>query len=296
MRGSELLDKMELVDPRYVEEADAPRKTGRIPWKAWGAVAACLLLATAASVASYRASHRPTVPIRQTQTASVPSNGPRKILNYDGGQYVFIENGSAFELTGDHLGEELGRLEYDILADREANAARDYAATFAVGGTLYEMKGYDPLFRVAVEFEGSWYICERVGHTDGSALDAAELFHAAGFAHNVTEVILLDHFGREELGRLSGKEAKRLVELLAQVSPATLTREDYEAIGKAQNGGESFQAVLRLEDTTRYKLYVIPSLSIAMIGNGRYTLTEEFHSAFDPVFESLVQTPVERIP
>lgn len=49
-------------------------------------------------------------------------------------QYVFIENGSPFELTEAHLGESLGRLEYDILAGRETNSARDYAATFAVGG------------------------------------------------------------------------------------------------------------------------------------------------------------------
>lgn len=292
MRGSELLDKMELVDPCYVEEADRP-KIHRIPWRAWGAAAACLLLA-AVSVVVYRGSHRPTVPIRQIQTAAVPSNGPRKTLNYDGGQYVFTENGSTFALTEDHLGEALGRLEYDILADREANAARDYAATFAVGGTVYRMKGYDPLFRVAVEFEGNWYICERTGRTDGSPLDPAALFEAAGFDRNVTEIILFDHFGREELGRLSGKEAGKLVALLAQISPASLEREDYEAIAKAQNGGESFLVEFRLADTTRYKLYVIPSLSIAMVGNGRYALTEEFHSAFDPVFESLVQTPVER--
>lgn len=51
----------------------------------------------------------------------------------------------------------------------------------------------------------------------------------------------------------------------------------------------------RLADTTRYKLYVIPSLSVAMIGNGRYTLPDEFHSAFDPVFDALSQAPVEGI-
>lgn len=42
MRGNEFLDKMELVDPAYIEEADQP--PGRKPpvWLKWGGLAACL--------------------------------------------------------------------------------------------------------------------------------------------------------------------------------------------------------------------------------------------------------------
>lgn len=297
MRGGELLDKMELADPAYVAAADGAPKLRKVPWKAWGAVAACLLLAVVSAVV-FQAYHRPIAPIRQLPmmgTASDVPGGPRKFLNYNGCQYVFIENGSPFALTQAHLSKPLGQLEYDILADREGNSARDYAATFAVGGTIYRMTGYDPDFRIAVEFEGNYYICEKTGHTDGSALDPAALFQAADFKRTVTGIILYDHFGREELGRLSGKDAKRLIELLAQASPAFLTGEDYEAIGKAQKSGESFLAAFQLADTTRYKLYVIPSLSLTMIGNGRYTVPEEFHPAFDSVFDALGQAPVERI-
>lgn len=297
MRGGELLDKMELVDPAYVAAADRPPQLHKVRWKAWASVAACLTLVIA-SVAVVRMSRQAPLPIRQAPTAGIASEtpgGPRKYLNYNGSQYVFLENGSPFELTEAHLGEALGRLEYDILADREANSARDYAATFGVGGTLYQMTGYGPDFRLAVEFEGNYYICEKTGNTDGSALDAAALFEAADFQKTVTEIILYDHFGRDELGRLSGKEAKKLIELLSQVSPASLTNEDYEAIGKAQKAGKSFLVVFQLADTTCYKLYVIPSLSIAMMGNDRYTLPDEFHSAFDPVFDALSQAPVERI-
>ena len=297
MRGGELLDKMELVDPAYVAAADCAPKLRKVPWKAWSAVAACLLLAAISAVV-FQAYHRPIAPICQLPMMGAASDipgGPRKFLNYNGCQYVFIENASPFALTQAHLGEPLGQLEYDILADREANSARDYAATFAVGGTIYRMTGYDPDFRIAVEFEGNYYICEKTGHTDGSALDPAALFQAADFKKNVTEIILYDHFGREELGRLSGKDAKRLVELLAQASPASLTGEDYEAIGKAQKSGESFLLAFQLADTTRCKLYVIPSLSLTMIGNGRYTVPDEFHPAFDSVFDALGQTPVERI-
>lgn len=297
MRGGELLDKMELVDPAYVAAADRPPQLRRVRWKAWASIAACLALLVGSAAVVWMSRQAP-LPIRQAPMMGIASespNGPRKYLNYNGCQYVYLENGCPFELTEAHLGEVLGRLEYDILSDREGNGARDYAATFGVGGTLYQMTGYDPDFRLAVEFEGSYYICEKTGGTDGSALDAAALFETANFQKTVTEIILYDHFGREELGRLSGRDTKVLIKLLSQASPASLTQGDYEAIGKAQKAGKSFLVAFQLADTTRYRLYVIPSLSIAMIGNGRYTLPDEFHSAFDPVFDALSQTPVERI-
>lgn len=60
MRGSELLDKMELVDPAYVEAAGAtPPAVKRRGWVKWGAVAACLcvLIGTGALAAEAYAYH-----------------------------------------------------------------------------------------------------------------------------------------------------------------------------------------------------------------------------------------------
>ncbi len=50
MRGNELLDKMELVDPAYVEEADEQPPKKRSPWLKWGGLAACLCLVATASI------------------------------------------------------------------------------------------------------------------------------------------------------------------------------------------------------------------------------------------------------
>lgn len=44
MRGNEFLDKMELIDPAYVEAADANQKREKNLWRKWGAIAACLCL------------------------------------------------------------------------------------------------------------------------------------------------------------------------------------------------------------------------------------------------------------
>ena len=48
MRGNELLDKMELADPAYVEAADRKPLRKRHSWIAWAAAAACLCLLIAA--------------------------------------------------------------------------------------------------------------------------------------------------------------------------------------------------------------------------------------------------------
>ncbi len=47
MRGNEFLDKMELIDPAYVEAADAKPKKRKTVWVKWGAMAACLCLVVA---------------------------------------------------------------------------------------------------------------------------------------------------------------------------------------------------------------------------------------------------------
>ena len=48
MRGNELLDKMELIDPVYIEEADGETKKRKNVWVKWGAAVACLCLAAGA--------------------------------------------------------------------------------------------------------------------------------------------------------------------------------------------------------------------------------------------------------
>lgn len=50
MRGNEFLDKMELVDPVYVEEADQQPPKTHSRWLKWGGLAACLCVVAAASV------------------------------------------------------------------------------------------------------------------------------------------------------------------------------------------------------------------------------------------------------
>lgn len=53
MRGNEFLDKMELIDPAYIEAADAAPKAKRTAWTLWrAAMAACLCLVLLAGTAA----------------------------------------------------------------------------------------------------------------------------------------------------------------------------------------------------------------------------------------------------
>lgn len=53
MRGNEFLDKMDLIDPAYIEAADAVPKTGRTIWTGWrAALAACVCLVLLAGTAA----------------------------------------------------------------------------------------------------------------------------------------------------------------------------------------------------------------------------------------------------
>ncbi len=48
MRGNDFLDKMELIDPAYVEAADTKPRNKKNVWLKWGAMAACLCLVVGA--------------------------------------------------------------------------------------------------------------------------------------------------------------------------------------------------------------------------------------------------------
>lgn len=72
MKGSELLDKMELVDPAYVEAADAAPRKARHKWMPWIAAAACLC-AAAGLLLLPKGQQRPDASLAVPTTAQQPS-------------------------------------------------------------------------------------------------------------------------------------------------------------------------------------------------------------------------------
>lgn len=293
MRAEKFSNAMQNVDDRFVAGAALPRDAGRtvrFPWKRWAAAAACLCLLAASVVAAGRFVLPPAAePIVQTAPASDSPNGMRRFMNWNGMRYEFLENGAVYQIPGELLGDAVGTLTHDIAADPEANAGKDLSATCALGGTVYELKNYDARFRVAVEYDGGYCICQSTAFTDGTPLDPASYFTLAGFPGNVRAVAVFDHSGGTRLAQLPEEQVGQFVEALAQSVPAQLSDEQYQQIGQAQRNGGSFRASFVLDDGTSYSFYLIPSMNIAMFGDGRYTTPQGFADAFGAFFEGLEQ-------
>lgn len=289
MNAQKLSDALNHLDDDLIGQATPATRPRRL--RRWAAAAAaCLVLVAVGAAVLPRLSAPSVTPIVQQAPADAP-NGIRKFFNYDGHRYALLEGGATYALTPDQLGEELGVLTGDIQAEPEI-AGEDLATTFGEGGTLYRMTNYDPAFRLALQVEDSWYLCENAGRTDGEDVDMALYFETAGFAGSVTGTIIRDHAGSETLAQLDEAQSQELVTLLAAVTPAVLKDEDYQRIGTAQREGRSYQAAFQLADGTEYKFYLIPSPSIAMLGDNRYQLPEDFADAMGSVFENLpVRTP-----
>ncbi len=75
MRGTEFLDKMELIDFSYVEEADRMPVRNRYMWLRWGSMAACAVLVTAFCLLY--------VPYGDTETSTETTASPTTELTGD---------------------------------------------------------------------------------------------------------------------------------------------------------------------------------------------------------------------
>lgn len=87
MRGHEFLDKMELIDPAYVEAADVEPKRKKQAWGKWGAAAACfavLLLAGAWLFLRDETGADPALPMLSiSENASAVGYGYEGYMAYD---------------------------------------------------------------------------------------------------------------------------------------------------------------------------------------------------------------------
>lgn len=102
MRGDELLEKMELVDPAYVEAADAPRAKRRVRWTKWGA-AACAAVLVAAIMAVAVLSRNEEPPSLSSdaaqQQAQEGSSLPILTISEGSNQGMGFEGYSAYDVS-----------------------------------------------------------------------------------------------------------------------------------------------------------------------------------------------------
>lgn len=294
MNAKKFSNAMSELDSKYIDEAINYKKKVKKPiWVKWGAVAACLgLVAASAFTVSHFVGNDRIPQIEMVSPAADAPTAMRKYMNFDGRRYAFLENGATYNLSAEQLQDVLGTLEYDIQADPQTNGKKEFSTTFALGGTVYEMTEYNSDFRIAVQWEENFYICQTVGLTDNTPMNIAEYFEAAHFPETINEISIYDHAGNEMLADVPSEEIEALIDTLVQSTPAELSNEEYRQISTAQKEGQSYQVFFGLNDGTIYHLYVIPSLELTMIGDSRYVLPESFAEDFGHLFEGLNQKPL----
>ena len=269
------------------------KRRKKLPLLCWAMPAACaaaVLLLVVAAPQFQPAVESPEV-LQQVAPGADSPSGMRKFMNYDGLRYAFLENGASYDLEADQLSQPLGTLEYDIGHDPETYGTMEFAATFAVGGTIYEMEGYDPRFRLAVKMDGCYYICQSVDTVDNTGLELDTYFETAHLQERVESILICDHAGRESLAEVSDQEVLEMLSVISGSARTELTDEQYQQVGRAQRTGGSFLLQCRMNDGTAYQMYVIPSLSIVMAGDSMYVLPHTFSEEFGSIFDGLEQRP-----
>ena len=170
MRGYELLDKMELIDPAYVEAAETERKARKNIRIKWGAAAACLCLAAAAAAMLWRqpapipdedagltaSENGVTIPQLNVSLSANEAADMEAFFIYRGRCYVQYEWIYDYtDIVGEYLGTATGLIDEWTPKDGYVELAG------SARGDFYAANGYDPSFMLCMKENGAvtTYIC-----------------------------------------------------------------------------------------------------------------------------------------
>ncbi|MWV45685.1 hypothetical protein GRF59_18895 [Paenibacillus sp. HJL G12] len=241
----------------------------------------------------------PASPQISQQTPSASPTGIRKILNYNGYRYAFVSDGAQFKFTGAEPVISLGTLDWDMASGIGQNgeknnaknvAEKDYAATFAVGGKLYEIPGYPSHFRIAVKYEQNYYLAEIVAKVNDSAITAKDYLDMSNLKEDTKDIHILNHVGDDVLKKVTDHASvESIVKGLYDAKMADLSNKEYEAIAEAQSQGKSYQLKFNLKDGTDMAMYIIPDLQVVSMGDAYYRLSGAFFKQSGDIFTGLKQ-------
>lgn len=223
--------------------------------------------------------------------------GTRKYLNYNNMRYAFIEDGREMELDAETLGEKIGSLTLmDGITIDENNLPQitgelssdytDFSSTFADGGNLHHISGYDSTHRLAVEKDGKYYIAENVGNHDNSAVNFGDNITNWDLTSKVVSAEIYDHNGETMLRELTKEDAAIILEKISTGRYDDNT--DNESLSTAQEDGQSYQVRFIYEDGTYTTSYVVPSMNLFSWGDN-YGLVDNMADDIESYFSGLKQ-------
>ena len=176
MRGRELLDTIENLNPAYIEAAAEKPKAKKAGWLKWGAMAACFCLVVALAPALFRYGNE----LKELEQS--------ELFVYEGIQYYIIGNddsperyGFPTKITEEHTGEQIAFLTRNTTGDLTTTTKETQAVLFE-----YISAPCDAA-RI-LQYGDQWYpvvfagvVSDDVEHLNGVALlDMKELYHIYG--------------------------------------------------------------------------------------------------------------------
>ena len=254
-----------------------PQKTSNVVSfrpRQWMYVAASLLVVV--GVGSYVGKQSLMTPpsyMEQENPSYGQQVGVRKFMNYKGYRYVFLEE-IPQNIDFSSLTNQLGQLESLLIFGETTDTAKEYATTFAQGGTIWESKDYNPDYRVVVEHEGQYYLCENVGRSDDTYFDLAHFFEAADFGERALGIEVSRRIDGIFITELDQQTSKALLEDISKSRFLETDQIPYEELASDEAREKSITLKILLSDETSLEIFATPSLRILSIGDNYYQISE----------------------
>lgn len=232
MRGNEFLDKMELIDPAYVEAADAMPKKTRVSWIKWVAAAACFSLTVFTGFFALRKNDTSPVPsselARNYKNVNLTADEtaivwPWEYLTISEQYTTLVLNGKTFNSQGRSidpslLGETIGNF--------EAVGSDPYTEEeYRIPAEVRQINGVSENQMVAVKLGDMFYVFQYNEYTPpvnfGEVLDD----------YCLAQTLSFDHFtvcdGYTDMGHYSLKDDGYIWDVLTACRDAEFIPNDF---------------------------------------------------------------------
>lgn len=230
MRGNELLDKMSLIDPAYVEAADAgPKRKIHVPLK-WGAAAACVALAVLAGSMLFHKTSSSRISLggieREYKEISIAKSELAIIWPWEyrtiSEQYTtLLLNGEEFHIrrpaAASYIGDRLGS--FDVTGfDEYTNEEHQMTAE------VYQIAGVSEKRLAAVKLDEAFYVFGRSAYAPPENL--GELLKDYTLEQNLPLEQFTEYDGYEEKGCFMLNDDAYIWEVLNTCKSAAFVKDD----------------------------------------------------------------------
>lgn len=244
MRGDELLNKMELIDPAYVEAAEEKPAKHRVSWVKWGGIAACFTVAVLAG--AFLLWGKDTV-----KTVTITIGGvtreyreyalvghPMTSIEWPWEYKTTVERYTSLERGGKTFYSRRSTVSRDLLGKRlgtvDVTGSDSYSdEVHTLACEVYELTGVSPQLYVAVELDGQFYVFSQNEYDPPATL--GELLDSCSLPQTLTLVQFARRSGLVESGAYRQDGDAYLWSVLESCRDAEFVEEDprwMESIGE----------------------------------------------------------------